>query len=126
MRFGKFVKEIIRSPYYRRHPVEAVRFGYAKYLFARFRVSGPLDLMATLNIDPDAALAGMQRWLPLLEVVARKVQCEENQGGVSVEDGIVLYGLTRALRPHYVIETGVAAGVSTSFIGAAVLENVSG
>jgi predicted O-methyltransferase YrrM len=39
---------------------------------------------------------------------------------------MILYGLARGLRPEYVVETGVAAGVSTSFLGAALVENGRG
>jgi predicted O-methyltransferase YrrM len=46
--------------------------------------------------------------------------------GVTKERGLVLYGVVRALRPRYVIETGTASGVSTTFIGAALLDNGAG
>ncbi len=39
---------------------------------------------------------------------------------------MILYGLARALKPEYVVETGIAAGVSTSFLGAALIENGRG
>jgi predicted O-methyltransferase YrrM len=72
-------------------------------------------------------MEGFQRWLPeLREVVSKVWQHQGHQGGVSMEDGMVLYGLTRGVKPDYVIETGVAAGVSTSFICAALIENEHG
>ena len=42
---------------------------------------------------------------------------------MSFDDGILLYVLARMLRPEYVIETGVAAGVSTAFLCAALSDN---
>jgi hypothetical protein len=39
---------------------------------------------------------------------------------------MILYGLARALKPEYIVETGIAAGVSTSFFGAALVENGRG
>ena len=45
------------------------------------------------------------------------------QGGISLEDGRLLYGIVRALRPEYVIEAGVAAGVSNAFLNAALTKN---
>ncbi|MFY9528530.1 MAG: class I SAM-dependent methyltransferase [Candidatus Acidiferrales bacterium] len=56
-----------------------------------------------------------------------KVRAASGQhGGVSLEDGRLLYGIVRALQPEYVIETGVAAGVSNAFLSAALLENDHG
>jgi predicted O-methyltransferase YrrM len=48
------------------------------------------------------------------------------QGGIGPEDGRLLYGIVRALRPENVSETGVAAGVSNVFLNAALVENGRG
>lgn len=80
-----------------------------------------------MGIDAAHALQGFARWRPNLECAVSSVQQEKDgQGGISLEDGLILYGLTRALRPEFVIETGVAAGVSTSFFGAALIDNNHG
>jgi cephalosporin hydroxylase len=127
MRIAKFLWETIGAPYYRRHPIAALRFAYAKWLFSRFRLHNPVEFLGMLAIDTSVALDGFQKWLPTLqEVVSSVRQHHGHQGGISVEDGTILYGLTRALQPETVIETGVAAGVSTSFIGAALIENGHG
>jgi len=121
------VREVAGSPYYRTRPIETLRYFSAKRLFARFRAHDPRKFLRDLGIDPERGLDGYERWRPVVERVVARVQQEAGlQGGVSVEDGVVLYGLVRALRPGHVIETGVAAGVSSSFIGAALIENGSG
>ena len=51
---------------------------------------------------------------------------EAQQGGVSEDDGKILYGIVRSMRPNYTIETGVAAGIANSFINAALLDNGTG
>jgi hypothetical protein len=127
MRIAKFLREVIGAPYYRRHPFGALQFAYAKWLFSRFRLHDPVAFLGMLAIDTRVALDGFQKWLPTLqEVVSNLWQHQGHQGGISLEDGTILYGLTRALQPESVIETGVAAGVSTSFIGAALIENGHG
>ena len=47
-------------------------------------------------------------------------------GPVSYEDGMLLYALVRALKPYVVVETGVANGVSSSFILKALDRNSRG
>jgi len=127
MRIARFVREVIGTPYYRRHPSAALQFAYAKWLFSRFRINDPVAFLETLAIDTVVAMEGFQKWLPRLQEVVFSVwQHQGHQGGISLEDGIILYGLTRAMKPDYVIETGVAAGVSTSFISAALIENGHG
>jgi hypothetical protein len=127
MQLTKFIHEVAESPYYRTRPISILQFAYAKWLFSRSRLTDPLAFLESLGVSKDTALAGFHQWRPLLEGVIEAVQQREGQqGGVSMEDGLMLWGLTRALRPQYVIETGVAAGVSTSFIGAALIENSAG
>lgn len=122
-----FIEEVLTTPYYRRRPREVARYASAKRLLARHRVDDPLALLELLGIAPGPALAGFGAWRPLLEEVVAEVGREPGQqGGVSMEDGILLYGLIRATKPLYIIETGVAAGVSSSFICAALIENGRG
>lgn len=125
---NRTLREVLFSPYYRAHPLEVLRLGYAKLVFSRHRLTDPRDFLAkSLGLDLTGALAGFERWKTKLEGVVSSVWKEAGcQGGVSLERGIILYGITRALRPKRVIETGVAAGVSTSFIGAALVENQQG
>jgi len=47
-------------------------------------------------------------------------------GATGIEDGAILYALTRALRPSLVIETGTASGVSSLFFLAALERNRHG
>jgi hypothetical protein len=123
-----FLKTIATAPYYRKHRLDALRECSAALHFRRHRLYEPATFLAELGIDPPTAFAGYERWRPLLEGAIAAVTQEGNgrQGGCSLEDGMILYGLARALKPQVVIETGVAAGVSTSFLGAAMVENRRG
>jgi len=47
-------------------------------------------------------------------------------GSISYEAGILLYAMVRALKPEVVVETGVANGVSSSFILKALDRNSRG
>jgi Methyltransferase domain len=121
------IKEVSVAPYYRRHSLATLEYSYAKWQFARHRIQTPHEFLEGIGISSKAALAGYARWAPILESVVRKVRSRPGQqGGISVEDGMVLFGIIRALRPKILIETGVAAGVSNSFINAALLENEVG
>jgi predicted O-methyltransferase YrrM len=120
-------QELVRSPCYRLHPREAVLYTYAKWVYARGRVETPERLLAALGIDLAVAFAGYRKWQPLLEAMLSKVcAAPGQQGAISPEDGRLLYGIVRSLQPEYVIETGVAAGASNAFLGAALLENGHG
>lgn len=120
-------RESVRSPYYRFNVWETFLYTYAKWVYARHRVESPERLLAALGIDLAAASAGYAKWQPLLESMFSKVcAAPGQQGGISLEDGRLLYGIVRALQPQYVIETGVAAGVSNAFLNAALLENGRG
>jgi hypothetical protein len=127
MGLTKFAHEVSQASHYRRRPIAALRYAYAKWVFRRFRQPSPLKFLLGLGIDVDLAFLGFSKWSSRLESVVSSVQNGNNgQGGISFEDGKILYGLVRALKPDYVIETGVAAGVSTSFFGAALIENGRG
>jgi hypothetical protein len=127
MQIQKFLREVVTTPYYRRHPLAALQFAYAKWVFSRSRVDDPLTLLAALGVDIDTAMQGFHTWLPTLEGVISAVHKQQGQhGGISFEDGTILYGAIRALKPEIVVETGVAAGVSTAFTGAALIDNGNG
>jgi cephalosporin hydroxylase len=79
-----------------------------------------------LGIEPDVALADFERWRHTLLGVVKLSEQEDDAIGVTADEGTVLYGVVRALRPEYVVETGIATGVSTSFISAALIENKFG
>ena len=49
-----------------------------------------------------------------------------NSGGVEVEVAEFLYSLTKMLKPEYVVETGTHLGISSSYIGQALLHNNRG
>jgi predicted O-methyltransferase YrrM len=119
--------EITKTACYKRHPREAALYTWAKWAYARHRVHSPQDLIANLGFTVPAALSGLEHWFPLLADACEKVRAQEgHHGGVSIDDGVLLYGITRVLQPDVAIETGVAAGVSNSFINAALLENGHG
>ena len=127
MSLTRFAHEVSQASHYRRRPIAALRYAYAKWVFRRFRQASPLKFLLGLGIDVDLAFLGFSKWRSRLESVVSSVQDGNNgQGGISFDDGKILYGLVRALKPDYVIETGVAAGVSTSFFGAALIENGRG
>lgn len=46
-----------------------------------------------------------------------------NDGGVEVEIGQLLYGLVKATKPAFVLETGTHVGVGASYLGTACREN---
>ena len=49
-----------------------------------------------------------------------------NDGSVEAEVGDFLYGMTRILRPVFVLETGTYKGVSSAYIGQALKDNGRG
>ncbi len=127
MRISHHLQELTSSPYYRFKPIEALGYTYAKWLFARNRVDGPREFLARLGMDPEAALNGFAKWQALFERMLDDVACREGvQGGVSLEDGMMLYALIRLAQPEFLVETGVAAGVSNAFISAALIDNGKG
>jgi predicted O-methyltransferase YrrM len=120
-------QELVRSPCYRFNLREAVLYTYAKWIYARSRVESSERLLTALGIDLTVAFESYRKWQPLLESMLSKVSAARGQqGAISPEDGRLLYGIVRALQPKYVIETGVAAGASNAFLGAALLENGHG
>jgi cephalosporin hydroxylase len=79
--------------------------------------------LTALGIDPQDALADFETWQQALFRVVELSEQEDQSIGVTAAEGMVLYGLVRALRPEYIIETGIATGESTSFISAALIQN---
>jgi predicted O-methyltransferase YrrM len=123
----KFAREVMAAPHYRSSPAAILQYAYAKWVFFRSRQNDPMKFLQTIGIDPGLSLRGFDRWRLKLEQATDLLRkAEYGQGGVSFEDGLILYALVRALQPDYVVETGVAAGVSTSFFGAALIENNRG
>lgn len=127
MNIGRNVKEIFGSPYYRARPAAAAQYIYAKWRFRRMRASDPLAVLRGMGVDTERAMRGFERWRATLEGAADEVRrASGSHGAVSTADGMVLFGLTRALGPEVVVETGTAAGISSSFVGAALVENGHG
>jgi len=120
------VRETLGSYYYRRRPLEIARYGRAKLQLGRGSRS-PRDVLAALGFDPDEALDGLHRWQGQLdEMFERVARAPGHQGGLSPDSALVEYGIVRSTRPRIVIETGIAAGISSAHLGAALLENGEG
>jgi predicted O-methyltransferase YrrM len=98
--------------------------------YSRAKVEGRTFLEAFEVGQLNAVVADFERRADLFAEVsatmARAHSDEGEQGGVSPDDGFVLYCLARWARPTRVIETGVAAGVSTSYLLAALADNGAG
>lgn len=119
--------ELFNTPCYRRSPLAFAQNLYAKWLFRRSRIDSPLDFLGRIGIDANSALTGFDRWNHCLQAALKRISDKgDGQGGISLKDGMILFALVRATQPDYVVETGVAAGISTSFLGAALLENGHG
>jgi hypothetical protein len=127
VRLFNHLQELREWPCYRTSPLAALRYTCSKWIFWRNRVSSPEEFLEGIGISADSGLNGFHRWKATLAKALADVRAKSgHQGGVSVEDGMILYGVTRALKPQYAIETGVAAGISTAFISAALIENGTG
>ncbi len=113
---------VVRAPYYRRHPMEFGRLLHARRRLATATVAEPRDFLVHLGIDPKQVLADFDHWRDVLAPVL----AGRSRTGVSAGQGEILYAVVRTLRPDHVIETGVAEGVSTSYIGAALVDNGRG
>jgi hypothetical protein len=83
-------------------------------------------MLENVGIDPATSMKGFEKWSPILEGVLSEVARHKGQGGINMEVGQCLFGIVRALRPEFVIETGIAAGVSSCFLISALIENGSG
>jgi hypothetical protein len=120
----RLLRETIGAPYYRTRPIEAARFTASKFAYRR-AVTDPRWMLRRLEFDPDVVLAGLERWGTALDRMLDATG-DGGDGNVAADIGLLQYGVIRGLRPELVIETGVAAGVSTSFIGAALIDNDAG
>lgn len=96
-------------------------------VFARNRITDPIELLTSWGIDIAPFRDRLAYWQPLFEETLQSIAARGGQqGSISLQDGIVLYALARSLRPRAVVETGVAAGASTTFISAALIDNGAG
>jgi predicted O-methyltransferase YrrM len=126
----RLFRETVGAGYYRAHPTESMRYVWSKVQFAQ-RSTSPDAMLSGLGFDVLSARAGLSKWAPDLNkmmdaVTASGAADGQDPGNVSFDGALFLYGVIRSLRPQVVVETGVAAGVSTSFIGAALIENGHG
>lgn len=126
MRLLSTAREIAGSSYYRSRPLAAIQLVYSKWEFARRKTDDVMDILGLIGVDPVASLKGFEKWEPILSKVVSDVAQLKGQGNVNMPEGRFLFAVIRALRPEFVIETGVAAGVSSSFLIAALIENGSG
>jgi predicted O-methyltransferase YrrM len=126
-RLRQLYEEVWLSPYYRLHPIRTGQLAIAKIVLARNRIADPIEFLRRWGIDTASVSVGLRHWQPLFEETLHRIACRGGQqGSISLEDGIILYTLTRVIRPRHVIETGVAAGASTTFISAALVDNGAG
>ena len=126
MNLQRIRQEVWQSRYYRRHPIRIARFLGAKLSLARSRVE-TASLLRGLGVDPESALSDFERWRPEFNDALSAIRKRGGeQGGISLEDGTVLYCLARTLQPRNVVETGIAAGISTMFLSAALIDNGAG
>jgi hypothetical protein len=125
--FNLLYREVVRAPYYRWRVDRIARRIHAKWRFSRHRVGTPGEWLGRAGLDLADAYEGFERWRPSLKSAIDRVGAATGEhGGVSFEDGLLLYALVRILKPDYVVETGVAAGISTAFLCAAMAENGCG
>lgn len=118
---------MVKGRYYTRHPIELVRYVRARAQLSKHRSNDPRDLLSALGIDPGPVLADAEKWMPTFErLTSSGASYLGYTTGVSMGGGLVLYGIVRALKPERTIETGVASGVSTTFLSAALIDNGAG
>ena len=127
MGFRNVIHEVASTPFYRDHPREALAFLAARSLLFRRRMD-PRDFLLGLGIkDLDLLQRDFEHRAPVfseVQTAAHKAGC--GRPGICSDDGFILYCLIRWLRPAYVIETGVAAGILTTFLLAALADNQEG
>jgi predicted O-methyltransferase YrrM len=124
MNLRRLYQEIWQSPYYRLHPIRTARFLDAKFMLAGSRVKTSVSFLRSLGVEFQAVIRDFERRRAMFEGALRSVESRGGEhGGISLEDGTVLYCLARTLRPQHVIETGIAAGISTMFLSAALVDN---
>lgn len=120
-------QEINTWPCYRGRWLGQLGYSFAKLIYRLGQVKSPTQLLELAGFHPGEALEGFERWERLLRVAAERIErAGGNQGAISYEDGLILYGLVRGLKPRCVVETGTGPGLATSFLGAALVENRAG
>jgi hypothetical protein len=121
-------REVWASTYYRHSPVATAQLLFARWRLssARPRPADPASFLNALGVDPSDAFRRFESWRSTLLHVVEQSEQQDEGVGIAAAEGLVLFALVRALRPEYVIETGIATGVSTSFICAALIENGTG
>jgi len=100
--------------YFRSHPLEAVEYAYARMVLGRHWSEHAAAALAELGIDPAATVGDFERWQPTMRRVVEDGRHWQGWGtGMPYQAGLLLYAIVRDVRPRHVVETGVAAGVSS-------------
>lgn len=123
MNIIRFSDEIFRNAYYRKRPIKTLQYAYSKFIFRKNRVNDPVELLDNMGFNPKECFSDFEKWRHLLNAAVEKVAADNKQGSLSVNSAKFLYGLIIGLKPEYIIETGVASGISTSFMYAALVDN---
>src|SRR3954465_14183463 len=126
MRGANTIREIAGSSYYRSRPIASLQFLYSKWKFSQSRIDDPSAMLKAAGFEPGVCMDGFSNWEGRFQGSIAEMAKYPGQGGINMPEGKFLYGITRALRPEIVIETGVAAGISSCFLIAALIENGSG
>ncbi len=124
MKIKRTINEIINSDYYKLKPIESIKYIYSKYYFSKNRILNSNEFLNILGIDSSILDSYKYNWQDIIE--GNINECTDTHVGVPIEVGKVLYGIVRFYKPQILIETGIAAGISTTFILAGLLENKSG
>lgn len=127
MGWREVYNEVVGGRYYTRHPIEMARYLVARASISRHWRPDPDLLLANLGIDPQPYLEDLARWQPLFDDIS--VNRNDYLGfatGVTTGAGQAQYLMVRALKPQTIIETGIASGISTAHLGAALIDNGSG
>lgn len=121
-----FVRSVVGGRYYTRHPVQLAGYAYARWKLRPHNHDDARVLLRALDVDP-GVLEDAAVWRPLFEQVTTDGRWYLGYPtGVTLERGLALYGIVRALKPERVVETGMASGVATTFLSAALVDNGSG
>ena len=118
-----------------RHPTLPIRWVMAEALDSE-RTMKSLELSGLREVERTASVTGLDQFAgetlrleALLQSTALSIGFPppwEAAGGVPFILGRLYYSLVRALKPEVIIETGVASGVSSSFLLAGLSENSKG
>lgn len=129
------VLKCLRHPYLLKraivHPIErwkTTRHRARLQEYERYERSFPNGIVDLINMDT-CEIVEMVHELegsPFLQHMRERVHQLDAMGALDIESGLVLYVLIRAGTPDLVVETGVARGISSSFILKALEHNNSG